>query len=118
MADTMILHNPRCSKSRAAVAFLAEAGVEADVREYLKQPLSQDELRILGKKLGRPPAEWIRWNQAEAKEAGIARDDPPMQLYRAMAEHPILMERPIVIRGAKAVVGRPDPGDVLAAFLR
>lgn len=107
MADFILLHNPRCSKSRAALALLQQRGVDHEVREYLKQPLSLDELRILKARLGRPPAEWLRWGQDEAH--GLDRQAPPLELLQAMAQHPILMERPILIRGDEAAVGRPGP---------
>lgn len=103
----LLLHNPRCSKSRAALALLEERGVEFTVRRYLDEPLSLDELRILRKRLGRAPAEWLRWTEDEAK--GLPRDAPDMELLRAMAEHPRLMERPILIHGDEAAVGRPGP---------
>ncbi len=90
--------------------------MEFQVREYLKEPLSLDELRILKARLGRPPAQWIRWNEAEAKEAGIQKDDPPMVLLQAIAKHPRLMERPILISGDQAAVGRPGP-EALEALL-
>lgn len=103
----LLLHNPRCSKSRAALELLQERGVEHTVRRYLDQPLSYDELRILRKRIGRPPAEWLRWGQDEAK--GLDKDAPEQELLRAMAAHPILMERPILIHGDDALVGRPGP---------
>lgn len=109
----VLLHNPRCSKSRGAVALLQERGVPFDVREYLKEPLSLDELRILKKKLGREPAEWLRWGQDEVKQAGITKADAPMALLDAMAAQPILMERPILVGEDAAVVGRPSPEAIL-----
>lgn len=104
----LLLHNPQCSKSREAHRILEERGVAFQVREYLKEPLGLDELRVLGKRLRRPPHEWLRWKEAEAAEAGVTRDDPPMRLYQAMADHPRLMERPILVHEDEAVVGRPD----------
>ena len=77
------------------------------VRKYLDEPLSLDELRILRKRIGRPAAEWLRWGQDEAK--GLDRDAPEMELLRAMAAHPVLIERPILIKDDEAVVGRPGP---------
>lgn len=103
----ILLHNPRCSKSRAAVALLEEQKAQFEVREYLKEPLSLDELRILKKRLGRPAAEWLRWGQDEAKSLDKKATD--MELLQAMAEHPILIERPILIKGDRALVGRPGP---------
>ncbi len=109
---TTLLHNPRCSKSRAAKALLEEAGVQFDVREYLKEPLTAAELADLHAALGRAVAEWTRFGEAEAKEAGIAKDSTDEELLDAMAAHPKLMERPILIVADRAVVGRP-PEDVL-----
>jgi arsenate reductase (glutaredoxin) len=106
MAYTL-LHNPRCSKSRAALALLEERGIDHTVRKYLDEPLSADELRILRKRLGRKPAEWIRWNEDDAKP--LDRDAPEQELIQAMAAHPKLMERPILIRDDEALVGRPGP---------
>lgn len=103
----LLLHNPRCSKSREVKRLLDERGVDYDVREYLDEPLSLDELRILKKRLGQEPAQWLRWNEDEVRQAGIERDDPPLQLLQAMAAHPRLLQRPILIRGDEAVVGRP-----------
>lgn len=109
-----LLHNPRCSKSRAALALLEERGVEFQVRKYLDEPLSADELRILRKRLNRAPAEWIRWGQDEAK--GLSKDAPEQELIQAIAAAPILMERPILIKGDDALVGRPGP-EVLEPLL-
>ncbi len=111
----MLLHNPRCSKSRTALQVMTDSGREFTVREYLKEPLSLDELRILHKKIGRPPQEWLRWGQDEAKP--LAKDAPPMELLAAMAEQPILMERPILVREDDAIVGRPDPEEAFAPIL-
>ncbi len=111
----MLLHNPRCSKSRAALKLLEEHAADFTVRKYLDEPLSLDELRILKQKLGREPAEWIRWGQDEAK--GLDKDAPPMELLGAIAEHPILMERPILVRDDDAFVGRPDPEEVFSPLL-
>lgn len=101
----LLLHNPRCSKSRAALALLEERGLEHEVRRYLEQPLSVDELRILRKRLGRPPVEWIRWNEDEAR--ALDKEAPEQELIHALATHPRIMERPILIKDDDAVVGRP-----------
>ena len=103
----LLLHNPRCSKSRAALELLESKGVDYSVRKYLDQPLSYDELRILKKRLGRPAVEWIRWGQDEA--AGLDKDAPEQDLLKAIAAHPILMERPILVKDDAALVGRPGP---------
>lgn len=111
-----LLHNPRCSKSRAALALLEEHGVEHQVRKYLDEPLSYDELRILKKRLGRPAAEWMRWGQDEAKT--LSKDAPEQDLLKAIAATPILMERPILILGDEALVGRPGPEALLPLLER
>src|SRR5437773_12454260 len=102
-----IYHNPRCSKSRAALTLLQERKVPLRIVEYLKEPPTRAELAGLRKKLGLGPAEWIRRNESEFKEAGLAANTPEEKLLDAMAKHPILIERPIVVRGDRAVVGRP-----------
>ncbi len=108
-----LLHNPRCSKSRQAKALLEEAGVDFTVREYLKDPLGAAELADLHARLGRPVAEWTRFGEDEAKDAGVTKASSDAELLAAMAAHPKLMERPILIAGDGAVVGRP-PENVVA----
>ncbi len=103
----LLLHNPRCSKSRAARALLEERGVAFEERRYLEEPLSGDELAELGRRLDRPVAEWIRSGEAAFREAGLAADSDETVLLDAIATHPILLERPILVRGARARVGRP-----------
>lgn len=105
MADFILLHNPSCSKSRAAKAYLEEAGIDFEVRRYLDEPLSLDELRILKARLDLAPAAFIRFNEAEAK--GLSRDAPPMELLAAIAKHPRILQRPILIHGDTAAIGRP-----------
>jgi len=111
--EILLLHNPRCSKSRAVRALLEEKGVSFRERRYLEDPLRRDELEELVRRLGRPPGEWVRRGEAAFRQAGLAADSDAATLLDAMAKHPILMERPIVVRGPRAVVGRP-PEAVLA----
>src|SRR4051812_7726511 len=106
MAD-LFLHNPRCSKSRAALALVRDAGVELPVREYLRDPLSVDELRRIVQLLGVRPIDIVRRGEPKFAELGLGDATPDDEVLRAMAEHPILIERPIVARGGRAVVGRP-----------
>lgn len=106
MSD-LFLHNPRCSKSRAALELVRDAGVEIPVREYLKDPLSVDELRKIVRLLGVRPIDVVRRGEAVYKELGLGDDTPDDEVLRALAEHPILLERPIVVRGKRAVIGRP-----------
>lgn len=115
-ADTvLLLHNPRCSKSRAVRALLEERGVVFQERLYLEDPLSRDELDELARRLARPPGEWVRKGEAVWQETGTGPDADGARLLDAVAAHPILMERPIVVRGARAVVGRPP--EAVAALL-
>jgi len=112
--QTIIYHNPRCGKSRLTLSLLRERGIEPKVIEYLKTPPTAAELKALLKKLGLEPRALLRKGEAEFKVAGL--DDPKLgadALIAAMVKHPILIERPIVVRGSKAVIGRP-PEAVLA----
>ena len=108
----LLLHNPRCSKSRAALRMLEERGVDLEVRDYQKAPLSLDELRILHKRLGLPVAEWIRWEEDEAR--GLDRASSDRELLQAMAAAPKIMQRPILVHGDDARVGRPGPENLEA----
>lgn len=103
----VLYHNPRCSKSRAARALLEERGVEFETVEYLRQPLDRAALAALRDRLGRPPAEWIRRGESAFAEAGLSAGSDADALLDAIAEHPILLERPIFQVGNRAVVGRP-----------
>jgi len=109
----VLLHNPRCSKSRAARALLEERGVEFSERRYLEQPLSRAELSDLAARLGRSPHAWVRKGEEAYREAGLDASSDDERVLDAMAAHPILIERPIAIRGPRAVVGRP-PEEVLS----
>ena len=108
----LLLHNPRCSKSRATLALLEERGVAFEQRRYLEDPLGRDELAELHRRLDHPVAEWIRRGEAAFREAGLESGSDDKALLDAIATHPILLERPIVVRGSRARVGRP-PENVL-----
>jgi arsenate reductase (glutaredoxin) len=107
METLTIYHNPRCSKSRSALALLQERKVPLRVVEYLKEPPTRAELAALRRKLGLSPSEWVRKNESEYKAAGLDTKSSEDKLLDAMAKHPIIIERPIVVRGDRAVVGRP-----------
>lgn len=107
MTDDVFLHNPRCSKSRAALELVREAGVDLPVREYLQDPLSVDELRRIVRLLDVRPIAIARRGEEQFKSLGLSDATPDEEMLRAMAEHPILVERPIVVRDGRAVVGRP-----------
>jgi arsenate reductase (glutaredoxin) len=102
-----LYHNPRCSKSRSALAILEEQGVKPAIVEYLKAPPTKEELRAILKKLDMKPEQLVRKGEDVYKQkfAGKALSDE--QWLEALAKHPILIERPIVVKGDKAVLGRP-----------
>ena len=102
-----LLHNPRCSKSRAVKALLEERGIAFQERPYLDEPLSHDELGALARRLGRHAREWVRRGESAYKEAKLDADSKDEAILDAMARFPILIERPILIQGERAVVGRP-----------
>lgn len=108
-----IYHNPRCSKSRQTLTLLNENGVNPDIREYLKDAPSADELNAILRMLDMEPRELMRKNEAEYKENNLS--DPLLgrdELIMGMVNNPKLIERPIVINNGKASIGRP-PEDVL-----
>ncbi|MAE95688.1 MAG: arsenate reductase (glutaredoxin) [Deltaproteobacteria bacterium] len=109
----VLLHNPRCSKSRATKALLEEKGAVFAERFYLEEPLDRDELQELGTRLGKPVTGWVRRKEAAFAEAGLDDSASADAILDAMVAHPILMERPILVRGSRAAIGRP-PEDVLA----
>ncbi len=109
-----IWHNPRCSKSRQTLALLRERGVEPQIVEYLKTPPAAEELEAVLGKLGMEPRDLMRRKEAAYRDAGL--DDPALgrrHLVEAMAAHPVLIERPVVLAQGKAALGRP-PENVLA----
>ena len=107
-----LLHNPRCSKSRQTKQLLEERGVEFDERLYLDVPLSREELEELAVRLGKPVGEWIRRKEAAFADAGLDANSTDDSVFDAVAGHPILMERPILVSADRARIGRP-PEDVL-----
>jgi arsenate reductase len=109
-----IYHNPRCSKSRATLELLRSKGIEPTVIEYLNTPPTVTELEVILTRLGLQPRDLMRKGEAVYKEAGLG--DPALDrnaLLAAMVEHPVLIERPIVLANERAAIGRP-PENVLA----
>ena len=101
-----IYHNPRCSKSRQTLELLEKKGVKPTVIEYLETPPSAAELKRILKMLGMTPRQLLR--EKESKEAGL--DDPKLAgdaLIRKMVANPTVIERPIVVKGSRAALGRP-----------
>ncbi len=109
-----IYHNPRCSKSRQTLELLQENRVEPEIRLYLEQPPVVDELKELLRKLDMQPRDIMRRKEAEYRESGA--DNPDLsadELIKKIADYPRLLERPIVVNGEKAAIGRP-PENVLS----
>lgn len=100
-------HNPRCSKSRAGLALLEEKGAQIKLRKYLEDAPSEDELRAAKSLLGVSAIDMVRTGEARFRELGLTKASPDEDLIRAMAENPILIERPLAMAGDKAAIGRP-----------
>jgi len=103
-----IWHNPRCSKSRQTLELLREKGVTPVIRDYLKKPPSKAEVETLIDMVGGDPAQLVRDGEAEfkalkKKKAEMSKAD----IAKAIAAHPILLQRPIVVSATKAAIGRP-----------
>ncbi|MEZ4704503.1 MAG: arsenate reductase (glutaredoxin) [Bdellovibrionota bacterium] len=107
-----IFHNPRCSKSRQTLALLEEKNMDVEVVEYLKTPPTQKELSAIVDMLGISPWDLVRKNESILKELNLD-GTKPAKVLKAMTEHPILIERPIVVIGKKAAIGRP-PENILS----
>ena len=101
-----ILHNPRCAKSRDCLAFIKESKYEFEIINYLVKPLSTDEIKTLIKKLNIKPIELVRQKEAIWIEDYKGKLLSDVDIIKAMAIHPIVIERPIVIKGNKAIIGR------------
>ena len=114
MAKVTIYHNPRCSKSRATLGLLEDQGVNAEVVLYLEDAPSASKLDALCKMMGKEPLEITRTNEKRFKELGLSKKDKRTrkEWLRILAENPVLIERPIVVNGKQAALGRP-PEDVL-----
>ena len=103
-----IWHNPRCSKSRQTLELLNKKGVDPAIREYLKQPPSKAEVEKLIDMVGGDPGELLRDGEAEFKALGKKKAEmSKADIAKAIAAHPILLQRPIVVAGKKAAIGRP-----------
>lgn len=107
MSTLTLWHNPRCSKSRQALALLENEGVEAEIFKYLNHAPEVSEIKKILKMLGISARELMRTKESVYKELGLKDVDDEAVLIKAMSEHPKLIERPIFIKGNKAVIGRP-----------
>ena len=113
MSDVTIYHNPRCSKSRQTLALLGERGIAPDIVRYLDTPPDAATIGSLLDMLGLEPRDLMRRKEAPYSELGLGDDNVSRaDLIQAMVDNPILIERPIVVSGGKAAIGRP-PESVL-----
>lgn len=106
--STLYYHNPRCSKSREGLKILEDSKTKFEIKEYLKEPLTKKEIKELFQLLGKDPLEVIRTKEDTFKELGLK--DKKMtadQWASTIVENPVLLERPILVKGKKAVIGRP-----------
>ncbi len=111
--SVIIWHNPRCSKSRQTLELLRENGVDPVVIDYQKTPPGAQDLRAAIDALGGNPVDLVRTNEAAFKEQGLSKDSDAETLIAAMVATPKLIQRPLVLNGPKAAIGRP-PENVLA----
>ena len=109
-----IFHNPRCSKSRATLNIIIENNIKPNITLYLENPLSAEEIRIIIKKLDTTANNIIRKNEVIYKKLNL-KDANEETLIKKISENPILLERPIVVKGNKAIIGRP-PENVKILF--
>jgi arsenate reductase len=115
--DNCILHNPRCTKSRETLKLIEQQGVEIPVIEYLQAPLTAKQVLAICKLLGKRPLDIVRTKEALFTELGLSKQNgyTDAQWAQVIAEHPKLMERPIVVYNGRAALGRP-PEAVLSLF--
>lgn len=113
MTDLTLYHNPRCSKSRSTLQLLEDRGVQPTLVRYLETPPNAEQLRDLLRKLGISARQLLRTGEDEYRELNLANNAlSDADLIDAMAAHPRLIERPILVAGDRAVIGRP-PENVL-----
>ena len=117
MSKIVIWHNPRCSKSREAVAISEELKIESDIVKYLDATPSKEELKKVLKMLGFSSArEWMRTKEDIYKELNLKEENNEEKLLNAMVENPKLIERPVIIKGDRAIIGRPT--SIIAEFIQ
>jgi arsenate reductase len=108
VAETYVIyHNPRCRKSREGLQILRDAGIEPEIVEYLKDPPSRSAVEKILRLLDVEPHDLLRSKEAEYRQAGLSRQSGRSEIAAAIAEHPKLLERPVVLHGERAVLGRP-----------
>jgi len=107
MKDVTVWHNPRCSKSREAIKIVEESGCDAEVVKYLETNPDKETLTNLLKMLDLTPRELMRTKEAIYKELKLKDESNDEKLIEAMVENPKLIERPVLIKDGKAIIGRP-----------
>jgi len=116
MSKVTIWHNPRCSKSREAIAISEEVKSDTEVVKYLEERPTAQEIKHVLQLLGFSSArEWMRTKEDIYKELNLKDESDEEKLIEAMVEHPKLIERPVLIKGDKAIIGRPT--SIIAEFL-
>ena len=115
MNEVTIWHNPKCSKSRAAMEILEENNCEADIVKYLETTPTKDEITTALTMLGMNPRELMRTKEDIYSELNLASEDDYDKLVDAMVENPKLIERPVIFKGNQAIIGRPT--EIIAKFL-
>lgn len=107
MSKAIVYHNPRCSKSRETLKLLEEGDAQYEIVEYIKTPPSKEELQEIAHKLGMKPLDFVRKGEKLYKEKYASQHLTDVEWFAVLAENPILIERPIVVKGDKAIIGRP-----------
>lgn len=107
MSKAIIYHNPRCSKSRETLKLLEAGGTAYEIVEYLKTPPSKEELKKIAHKLGIKPLDFVRKGEKLYKEKFAGQDLADEEWFSILPQNPILIERPIVVKGDRAIIGRP-----------
>ena len=108
MKEFIIYHDPRCSKSRQTLQLLREAGIEPIIVEYLKRPLRKEELKKISHLLGLRPKDFVRKTEKDFKDNHLSESlEDDDKIIDAMLLFPKIIERPIVVSGKEAVIGRP-----------
>lgn len=107
MPKAIIYHNPRCTKSRETLKLLEEGNTPHEIVEYLKNPPSKETLKEIAHKLGMKPMDFVRKGEKLYKEKFSGQEITDEEWFSILAQNPILIERPIVVKGDKAIIGRP-----------
>ena len=116
MSDIMIWHNPKCSKSCEVLGLIQNEGYSSKIVKYLEDNINEDDIRAVLKMLGIGARELMRTKEDIYKELNLTNEQDEEMLIRAMAQYPILIERPVIIKEDSAIIGRPS--DKVIPFLK